>query len=343
MNPYPNLLIRADASAHIGTGHVMRMVALAQAWQDQGGHATIASCQCPQSLIERIRSEYINFAMLSTTAPGGTDDMNQTIQLGQSLNSMWIVLDGYHFREDYHQKIKESNFRILAVDDYGHCESWKVDLLLNQNLHAADQFRRKPVGLPETKLMLGTDFALLRREFRTLPRKGRIPNEVPRVLITFGGVDSANATGRIIGILSAMEPDWDITVLTGPGNPHLEAIRSTCARMSNTVILHAVTDMPALYAAHDAVISAAGSSCYEWLRYGLPALVYVIADNQEPLVPHLNQIPNVECPAWLSGCSDAAVRAAIKRLISRADASLQLPACVDGTGAGRVVSRMLES
>ena len=34
--PY-TLFIRADASVSIGTGHIMRMIALGQAWQAQGG------------------------------------------------------------------------------------------------------------------------------------------------------------------------------------------------------------------------------------------------------------------------------------------------------------------
>jgi len=32
-----HLYIRADADGKIGTGHIMRCIALAQAWQDQGG------------------------------------------------------------------------------------------------------------------------------------------------------------------------------------------------------------------------------------------------------------------------------------------------------------------
>ena len=44
-NPYGNLVIRADAGARIGIGHVMRSLALAQAWQDAGGDVTFVMAQ----------------------------------------------------------------------------------------------------------------------------------------------------------------------------------------------------------------------------------------------------------------------------------------------------------
>lgn len=283
MNDSPPLLIRADAGGLLGTGHVMRMIALAQAWQDRGGSVTIASCQCPASLVEQIHSEEIGCVELGTRELGGAADCDQTIQLGAALGAEWIAIDGYHFRQDYQKALKDQGLKVLAVDDYGHCDSWHADLVLNQNIQGSStEDTANPAGS-----LLGPRFALLRREFRNGPRRAaRIHSKPLRILVTFGGVDPVGATLAVIKALKRqVTAQIEVKVLAGPANPRLAALQAEATHSPHPVeIIPSTRDMPSLYRWADRVISAGGSSCYEWMFFGLPGWIISTAENQDRIV-----------------------------------------------------------
>src|SRR5436190_24021052 len=113
------LLIRVDANVKIGTGHVMRCLALAQAWQDRGGDVVCAIAESSAGIDERLRLEQTHTSRLDAM-PGSADDAAQTASLARELQADWAAVDGYHFDSAYQRFLNDQGPQFLVVDDYGH-------------------------------------------------------------------------------------------------------------------------------------------------------------------------------------------------------------------------------
>ncbi len=113
------LLIRVDANVKIGTGHVMRCLALAQAWQDRGGDVVFAMAESSAGIDERLRLEQAQISRLDAM-PGSADDAAQTASLARELQADWAVVDGYHFDSAYQRFLKDTGLQLLIIDDYDH-------------------------------------------------------------------------------------------------------------------------------------------------------------------------------------------------------------------------------
>ena len=191
-----NLLFRTDASVQIGTGHVMRRLALAQAWQDAGGRAMFAMAETTPAVWARLEAESCDVLSVSCDA-GTAEDSLKTIALAREKSADWIVVDGYQFRADYQRALKAAGCKILFVDDYGHAAHYSADLVLNQNAGAEAQLYVHRES--HTRLLLGPRYCLLRREFSSWRNwKREIPQACRQLLVMMGGSDADNLTARVI-------------------------------------------------------------------------------------------------------------------------------------------------
>src|SRR2546426_3563976 len=96
----PALIVRVDASLAVATGHVMRCLALAQAWQDTGGHAIFAMAESTPAIEGRLGWEGIDVIRLAVLA-GRAADAASVADLALRCDAAWVVVDGYHFGSDY--------------------------------------------------------------------------------------------------------------------------------------------------------------------------------------------------------------------------------------------------
>lgn len=284
------LLIRADASAAIGTGHVMRCFALAQAWQDSGGRAAFASVEMPEGLAARFSGEQIVLHHLDVAVASDADAM-ATVRLAHETGATWVVVDGYRFNSGFLGVLRRQGLRILSIDDTAHLERYPVDLVLNQNLGAnREHYRGKIAG--DAELLLGPRYSLLRREFRAdYPARRPLTGRSRRVLVTFGGSDPENCTQAVLERLARLSGPLEVLVLAGAANPHVPALRAFAARAPFPCEVRVnVENVAALMAWADVAVTAGGSTVWELAAMRLPALIGAISEDQRVIGPALRRL-----------------------------------------------------
>jgi UDP-2,4-diacetamido-2,4,6-trideoxy-beta-L-altropyranose hydrolase len=339
-----HLIIRADASTEIGTGHLMRCLALAQAWKDAEGQVTFISACQNEGLLQRLREEKFDVHVLGHTYPDSSDwDYTKNILADHS--SAWVVLDSYHFDEVYQQRVKEAGHRLLVIDDMAHLKHYYADILLNQNLHA-EQLHYSCE--PYTRLLLGTRYVLLRREFLGWKDwKQEIPEIARRVLVTLGGGDPENYTLKVIQALRKVDvPGLEATVVVGASNPHANTLEAAIGQ--SRIPIHLSPDarnMPELMAWADLAVSAGGSTVWELAFMGVPTITLVLADNQQYIVKELNRAGVTLALGWCTDMSSVDMGAAFMQLSRASRVRMEMiqrgQQLVDGKGGQRVISAMV--
>jgi UDP-2,4-diacetamido-2,4,6-trideoxy-beta-L-altropyranose hydrolase len=337
------LLIRTDGDDAIGTGHVMRMLALAEVAQGLGHTVEFATAQLDDGLERRLKQRSFQIERASVD-PGSDEDLHWLEAHVVARSPDWVVLDGYHFDTRFQHSIRETGCRILFLDDYQHCEQYSADLILNQSPSAVPELY--PRRARSTRLLLGPEYALLREDFfehGLVERK--ISERADHVLVLIGGADPVNATEWVLDAL-ALIPDRNLRarVVLGPSNLRAEALQ-TRTDDPRIELLKTPADLPALMEECDLAVSAAGGTSYELCFMGVPTMLVVLAENQEGLANSLAESSACESLGWHRALTPTELAEAIDRLRSDADRRTRLRAraqnLVDGKGAARVLKAMV--
>ena len=323
----------------------MRCLALAQAWGGRGGPVWFLSRCNNATLRQRIQAAGAEFLSLAPDASAHLD-MESTLTLLAKLKAAYVVLDGYDFDSDYQRAVRAGGCRLLVIDDTVRLTHYEADILLNQNLGAA---QLKYDCNSDAVVLLGPEYALLRREFIFWrSRLHTVPETARKILVTLGSSDPDNVTLNVIQALRRLEiTRLQICVVAGPANPHSEELRDAAAAFPGRLeLLSAVSDMAPLMAWADLAITAAGTTCWELASLGLPAVILVIAENQCGIAEELGAAGVVFNLGWHAEVSAERLANAVDVLLFSSFRRLRMSqkgrALVDGKGAERVVSALLQ-
>ena len=338
--------MRSDGDIQMGTCHLMRCLALGQAWQDAGGQVIFMTAVRNSALKARLEAEGMRVAQ-PVANPGSDGDALQTVQLGRRLGSSWVVVDGYHFNSRYQALIKEAGLKLLYIDDDVHVEHYYADLVLNVNLHARPELYARRESY--TLLLLGSQYALLRREFEPWRQWQREINpNARRILVTMWGADHDNATARVLQALEGVGlSGLEITVILGGAYPHRRQLEKILRKCRHSVHLEQnVMQMTEIMAWADLAISAGGGTCWEMAFMRLPNLILVLAENQRPIAEHLDNRGIAVNLGWHRDFLSQELQKWVIRLLNspreRAARGNRGRELVGGKGGSRVVAAMLE-
>ena len=355
------ILIRADASIQIGSGHIMRCLTLAHALSQQGhqilwimralqGHWAIFVRQqgftvvlLPEPSFDFCVDEPI-FAHSTWLGCSQQQDIADCAPIISDYNPDWIVCDHYALSSIWQNAAKEiCKSQILVIDDL-HDRPHAANVLLDQN------FGRTPADyqayvLPNTHLLLGTRYALLRPEFAQWRAYPIQSHDGYRVLVNLGGVDKDNITLKILHRLAQSQlSSLYITVVMGLNAPHIESVKNYAlqAPFSCEVVVQS-NNMAQLMAQSDWAIGAGGGTTWERCCLGLPALTLILADNQRNIAQQLHhigasyafEINEIETDAFIQ-CFDDMPK-------HQAQLSQKCATLCDGLGVSRVVEVILQS
>lgn len=331
-----DVAIRTNGGAKIGLGHIRRCLTLAQALSQMGAGLRFILNDDPVAL-ELVRGR--GFEALSVR-PG--NEPEQTVALLRRRGADVLLVDSYELDGGYFAALGSQVGLLAAIDDLAD-RHLPVDLIANGSVYAAGL---RYSALPRTRLLLGPEYMLLRREFAQEPGR-EFREQVGRILVTLGGSDPWRLTPLLARLVIEALGSAALDVVIGPFFTNAEEIEALAGQQADVRLHHDPQDMRGLMLGADLAITGGGQTTYELAATGTPAIAICLADNQR-----LNLESWAKAGALLfagqAGERDlgAKVSSALgllaanpgqRRQMSRAGRSL-----VDGLGAQRVAGAIVE-
>ena len=262
-------VLRADASGLIGVGHVMRSLALGEAMQDAGFDVVLVSVDLPTGMREEARKCGITVVDLQCEPFGSTDALATL-----ALNGAVLVVDGYKFEREFFEILENGTSNFAVIDDNVETKALAPSVVINQNPHATPEMYGHLSGNP--KLLLGLQYALLRREVREATKQ--LINPVAgKVFVAMGGSDFLKLTSPIVRGLKDLE--IELCVAVGPTNSQRKQIEESVKLISRARVIRQADYIKEL-ASSSLAILAAGSSLWEAAALGVPSIGLIVTDNQ---------------------------------------------------------------
>lgn len=263
------VLCFADASASIGTGHVMRSLVLARELMDRSSKVLVAG-----SGVNELSKMSASFGPIPTTECRNVFESQERISLIKKFAPDAVVIDGYGFQRELFDYLDNARIKYLIIDDNGESRATKPRAVINVSPHAPEELYKE--RFPESSLYLGSEFALIRREILEAG-KNISERHGGFAFVSLGGSDVAGLSLSVASIVSEM--NIEARVALGSQVIEREKVAAAIRRLSNVELIEQ-KEFDQVFAQASLAIISAGSTLWEAIYLGLPTVAVVVAENQ---------------------------------------------------------------
>lgn len=363
------VVFRVDASRRIGSGHVFRCLALAEAFARRGIECSFIHRQHDghmRAVIERrgFRVHMLKSPPLVPDDIGDEDyagwlgvtedsDAEESIRVLEHRDAGTLVLDHYGLGLKWEDRLRDHVKKLVVIDDLPDRDH-QCDVLITQGVLADTEPNSTWSREMSVEQVSGPEFALVASEYARARSLAVGRRTVDRILVFFGGNDRFGLTARTLALLSQEAfSHISVDVAVGLQSGNGADLARLAADRGRTTVHDLQASLAPLMLRADLMIGAAGMTGWERCAVGLPGLVAVIAENQRLGAHELARRgavrlidPRTTTPETVAGFSERLERE-LSDLVSSPESLQQMSATAatvtDGLGAQRVAELLFPS
>ena len=254
------IAIVVNAYDEIGTSHIDRCLAMASKLVfHEVLFLTDERHQLGVDILSKFNYDYKTY-----------EDSQELFDILEEYGAHIVVNDIQDTSEEYISNLKEKGYFVVNFEDLGMGSG--IANVVFDDLYEHD--------LAERNVFTGYKYFILKDEFYYQPRK-IITNDVKRVLITFGELDSNNLTEKVIDTILSTNFEGRIDVIVGLGYERLEDLISKYEANPLIQIYRDVSNISEFMFKADIIFASANKSIYEICSLGIPTICLCQDEREE--------------------------------------------------------------
>lgn len=344
------IYFRTDGNSEIATGHLMRCLAIARACIRQRATVKfiVSDEQSSTLMQERFISPHeFEVYCLNSDYTNLQDELPLLTTLSMRDKPMatapkpWIFVDSYYATPSYLTALRK-DFRVAYLDDLRSFDC-PVDLVINYDTDKDCDCYAKA-----GRKLLGAQYTPLREQFNN--KAYTVRPTVEHVLLSTGGTDPYGVAERLLKEIycsTQMLQSMHYHILTSNSNTRYANLVSFAQIHPNIHIHEGISDVASLMASCDLAVCAGGTTLCELCAVGVPAISYLMAENQRTAVESYAKSGLIPCAGDIRPADSTAIAAILsfmtdmsQNLSARQKSSQSMRAFLNGSGADQIAGEL---